>query len=171
VIYVDDVDTVQTTTAYDLEHFGVVLDDQYDDRIVIVEVYPNTPAYAAGLRAGDVITTWHGQRISTPREFTRVIERAEPGTVNFEYSRNDRTVRADANLRRETFRNERATDRAERRISRDANRVGTDVRTGESVRQPARGQTVPEASRDRQQDRREGTRPVVPGGGLLPRNR
>jgi len=170
VIFVDDVDTVQTSYAYDLDHFGVVLDDSYDDRIVIVKVLPNTPAYAAGLRAGDVITTWHGEPVSSRRDFVRVIERAEPGTVNFEYQRNDRTVRADANLRRETFRNERQADRAERRISRDANRA-TDVRTGEEVRQPVRGQTVPEARRDRAQDRREGTRPVVPGGGLLPRNR
>jgi len=170
VIYVDDVDTVQTSYAYDLDRFGVVLDDSYDDRIVIVKVLPNTPAYTSGLRAGDVITTWHGERIATPTEFTRVIRSAEPGTVNFEYTRNDRTVRADANLRRDTFRNERQADRTERRVSRDVNRA-TDIRTGEQVRQPAPGTTAPERRVDRQQDRREGTRPVVPGGGLLPRNR
>jgi len=170
VIYTDDVDTVQTSYAYDVDRFGVVLDDSYDDRIVVVKVLPNTPAYTAGLRAGDVITTWHGEPVSSRRDFVRVIERAEPGTVNFEYQRNDRTVRADANLRRDTFRNERQADRAERRVSRDANRA-TDIRTGEQVRQPAPGTTAPERRVDRQQDRREGTRPAVPGGGLLPRNR
>jgi C-terminal processing protease CtpA/Prc len=170
VIFVDDVDTVRTADAFDLEHFGVVLDDDLDDRVVIVKVLPDTPAFAAGLRAGDVITTWHGQRISSPREFTRVIERSDPGRVNFEFSRNDRTIRADANLRRQTFRNERAADRTERRISRDVDR-GTDIRTGERVPAPARGETAPQRRADRQQDRREGTRPVVPGGGLLPRNR
>jgi len=170
VIYTDDVDTVQTSYAYDVDRFGVVLDDSYDDRIVVTKVLPNTPAYTAGLRAGDVITTWHGEPVSSRRDFVRVIERAEPGTVNFEYQRNDRTVRADANLRRDTFRNERQADRAERRVSRDANRA-TDIRTGEQVRQPAPGTTAPERRVDRQQDRREGTRPAVPGGGLLPRNR
>lgn len=40
-----------------LEHFGVIVDDRYNDRIVVWRVVPRSPAYYAGIRAGDVIVS------------------------------------------------------------------------------------------------------------------
>jgi len=96
------------TAANDLGYFGVVLDDQITDRIVIRDVRRGTPAFAAGLRAGDEITTWHGQPIASPRDFALIIQRTEPGSVEFEYLRDAKTTRAEAKFeRREEKREER----------------------------------------------------------------
>lgn len=43
---------------------GIVLDDKDPNRVVVLKVYPRTPAFYAGLRSGDVITGVRGQRIS-----------------------------------------------------------------------------------------------------------
>jgi PDZ domain len=78
----------------DYTSFGVVFDDRYPDRLIVLRVYPDTPAFIAGLRAGDEITTWHGQRVATPQEFGRLIQRIEPGVVDFEIARDSKTIRA-----------------------------------------------------------------------------
>ncbi len=49
----------------DYTYFGVVLDDRYPDRLIVLRVYPDSPAFIAGLREGDEITTFHGQRLKT----------------------------------------------------------------------------------------------------------
>ena len=57
----------------DYTYFGVVLDDRYPDRLIVLRVYPDSPAFIAGLREGDEITTFHGQRLKTLR-------RSRPGS-------------------------------------------------------------------------------------------
>lgn len=88
------------TADPDLAYFGVVLDDQHPDRIVIRTVTPGTPAATAGLRANDEITVFHGTRIATPREFVQMIRGIQPGTVDFEYVRDSKTMRAQAKFER-----------------------------------------------------------------------
>lgn len=88
VLYVED----EPNYAEDYRYFGVDLDDRVRDRIIVRKVYPDTPAYASGLREGDVITTWRGERLATPRDFGRLIQRVEPGTLKFEYSRDAKTI-------------------------------------------------------------------------------
>ena len=82
----------QYTSIYDhhdpLEHFGLVLDDRYPDRIVVWRVLPGTPAYYAGLHRGDVITTFRGQRIAGPQEFVRVVQDVQPGEIELQVNRN-----------------------------------------------------------------------------------
>jgi S1-C subfamily serine protease len=47
--------------AYDpLYQYGIVIDDRNLNQIVVRSVFPRTPAYYAGLRAGDVITMVDG---------------------------------------------------------------------------------------------------------------
>ena len=75
-----------------LHHFGVVIDDRRPDQIYVTRVIPDSPAFIAGVRAGDVITTFRGTPVRGPREFVRVLERVEPGEVAFEVNR-DRRVR------------------------------------------------------------------------------
>lgn len=126
VIWVEGSDV---SYADDYRYFGVSLDDRYNDRIVVRKVFPDSPAYAAGLREGDVITTWHNERIATPADFGRVIRRVEPGTVSFGYTRDAKTVNADAKFAARAAREENrasrepaATPGTERRIERREDR-------------------------------------------------
>ncbi|MBC8876465.1 MAG: Do family serine endopeptidase [Planctomycetes bacterium] len=47
--------------------------------VVVTDVYPNTPAAKAGLKAGDVIVAFAGVKISSPQELQIAVERAEVG--------------------------------------------------------------------------------------------
>ncbi len=47
--------------------------------VVVTDVYPNTPAEKAGLKSGDVIRTFAGVKVDSPRELQLLVERAELG--------------------------------------------------------------------------------------------
>jgi membrane-associated protease RseP (regulator of RpoE activity) len=94
----------------DLYDFGVAFNPQYTDQLVIENVYPDSLAYRAGLRVGDVITDWHGQRIRSPQAFARVIHDEKPGRVDFEYTRNSKPARAEVNFERRAENAERRDD-------------------------------------------------------------
>jgi hypothetical protein len=140
-----------------LMQFGVVLDDSADREIVVRRVIPDSPAFVAGIRAGDVITTFHGQRIAGPQQFVQVLETAQPGEVAVEVSRNRQTREFQVDVPRMERR--AATPGVERRQDR------RDLRT------------------ERREERREGvtTQPAQPATpaqpaqparpGILPRNR
>lgn len=51
---------------------GVVLDANDSNRLVVQRVFPRTPAYYAGLRTGDVITSVAGQRVGVPADLMRL---------------------------------------------------------------------------------------------------
>ena len=89
------VEQMQTVQYDPLEQFGIVLDDRYTDRVVIWKVLPRSPAFYAGLQPGDVITTFHGQRLTSPQAFTQIVERVEPGDVALEINRNERVRQID----------------------------------------------------------------------------
>jgi predicted metalloprotease with PDZ domain len=69
IVVQDDYDPLNT--------LGIVLDDRYEDELVVRRVYPNTVAYRAGLRPGDVIVRFRGQRLSSPRQFVQALTRIE----------------------------------------------------------------------------------------------
>ena len=102
VLYVED------EAVEDRPYFGIDYDHQYNDRIVIIRVHPDSPAYAAGLRKGDVISTWNGERITSADDFVKTIRETQPGTVKFEYTRDSKKVGAEARFgRREARRDSR----------------------------------------------------------------
>jgi predicted metalloprotease with PDZ domain len=76
----------------DLSYFGVEFDPQYQDRLVILRCIPGSQAYLAGLRNGDEITTWHGERIRSPRQFAQVIHDEKPGSIDFGYNRGSKAM-------------------------------------------------------------------------------
>ena len=96
VVVRDDYDPVR--------RFGVVIDNQYDDYVVVRRVLPNTPAFEAGLRTGDVITTWQGQRIASPLEFSRVLGRVDTNDVALGIRRDRQARSIDVSLPREFIR-------------------------------------------------------------------
>ncbi len=59
-----------------LYRYGLVIDDTNPSHIVVQRVYPRTPAYYAGLRQGDVITTFGGQRVTSLQAFTQGLNQA-----------------------------------------------------------------------------------------------
>jgi type II secretory pathway component PulC len=67
----------QGIVAYDpLYQYGILVDDRSPNQLAIQRVYPRTPAYYAGLRQGDVITTFGGQPITSLDAFTQGLSQA-----------------------------------------------------------------------------------------------
>jgi hypothetical protein len=73
-----------------LEQFGIVLDDRFNDRVVVWRVLPGTPAFYAGFRPGDVITTLSGQPFRTRLDFENAIVGMRPGEIPVRVTRGDR---------------------------------------------------------------------------------
>ena len=77
--------------VYDpLWRYGLVIDDRYPDRVVILRVFPRTPAYYAGLRAGDVVVGVRGQRIARVADFVNAFTTAD-GRFPLQVTRANRT--------------------------------------------------------------------------------
>ena len=76
-------------TIEPLEQFGVVLDDRFDDRAVVWRVLPETPAFYAGFRPGDVITTASGQSFTTRTQFERALAAMPAGEAVVRVRRGD----------------------------------------------------------------------------------
>jgi serine protease Do len=66
---------IQPMTASLAQQFHV----QPREGVVVTEVMPDTPAAHSGLRAGDVILSYAGERVSSPQELQLAVERSEIG--------------------------------------------------------------------------------------------
>jgi len=74
-----------------LQEFGIVLDDRFNDRVVVWQVLPQSPAFYAGFRPGDVITTLSGQPFRTRGEFESAVVGMRAGQANVQVRRGGRT--------------------------------------------------------------------------------
>jgi hypothetical protein len=92
-----------------VEQFGIVADDRYPDRIVVWRVIPRSPAYYAGFRQGDVITTFHDQPMTTLQAFQQSLTGANAGEVAVQVRRGDRTRDLSVDVPRFDQRGERHT--------------------------------------------------------------
>jgi hypothetical protein len=82
---------MQEVAAYDpLWQYGLILDDRYKDRIVIQRVFPRTPAYYAGLRAGDTVIGLRGQRLAAVADLVNALTQAD-GNLSLQINRGNRT--------------------------------------------------------------------------------
>jgi S1-C subfamily serine protease len=70
-----------------IEQLGFVVDDRYDDRVVVWKVIPRSPAFYAGFRPGDVITKFGDQRVVERKAFTGLVEKVQPGVLAVEVDR------------------------------------------------------------------------------------
>jgi hypothetical protein len=91
IVYIQPSLIYGEAVAFDpLWQYGLVIDERYNDRIVVARVYPRTPAYYAGLRTGDVIVSLGGQRIANVAALADAF-RAPDGRVALQVSRGNRT--------------------------------------------------------------------------------
>jgi len=70
-----------------LYQYGLVVDDSHPDHIVVRRVYPRTAAYYAGLREGDVITTFGGQRVTSISAFSQALNQANTAAIPMQITR------------------------------------------------------------------------------------
>jgi hypothetical protein len=85
-----------------LEQFGIILDDRVSDRLVIWRVIPRSPAFYAGLRAGDVITLFGGRRIADANALVQIVQ-SNPGVIPIQVTRNGRTRLIEADLQGQVY--------------------------------------------------------------------
>jgi len=69
---------------------GIVLDERDPNRAAVLRVYPRTPAYYAGLRAGDVITGVRGQRIARIADLVQSFASGN-GNIGLQVNRGNKT--------------------------------------------------------------------------------
>jgi hypothetical protein len=125
-----------STVAYDpLEDWGLVLDDRYDDYVVVWRVRPRSPAFYAGLRAGDVIVNWQGRRLASRDDFIRLAGQGRLSEVALDINRNRQLRRIDLDL---SGLEARATSRTSLRPDLDAAGGAT---AGGTIRVPSGVQT------------------------------
>lgn len=162
IVYVEPIVLIQEYYAVQvdpLEEFGIILDDRYPDRIVIWRVVPRSPAYYAGIRAGDVIVNFSGQRVTSPDAFVQLVQKVEPGNVAVEVMRDRQTRKYEVEFPRVAARTdvERASERREGRI--EERREEREERREEGAEKAVPPRAAPAA-------------PAVPGAprpGALPR--
>src|SRR5262249_2815060 len=77
--------------------YGLIIDDRDSNRLLVQRVFPRTPAYYAGLRAGDVITGWDGRSHGAITDLAQALQ--EPaGNLDLQIARGNasRTLSLDA---------------------------------------------------------------------------
>lgn len=83
--------STQTLSKQLADYFGVS-----DGGILITSVSENSPAAKAGLKAGDVITAIDGEKVSSPGDLTRALNKKDTGDVSL-------TIVRDKNMRTVTL--------------------------------------------------------------------
>jgi predicted metalloprotease with PDZ domain len=74
-----------------LEEFGIFVDDRIPDRIVVWRVTPRSPAFFAGIRAGDVIVNFNNKPVSTQDELKQLAAKVDAGPITVDVQRGDKT--------------------------------------------------------------------------------
>jgi len=125
----------ETTEVDPLERFGIILDDRYDDRVVVWRVIPRSQAYYAGFRPGDVIVTFGGHPYRTRTEFERGSRDWKTGDSNVQIRRGDRTRDLSFEMSNgDRSSDRRAGERSENRDERTARRDSSNPDQGSTNR-------------------------------------
>jgi len=80
--------STQTLTKQLADYFGVT------DGILVTSVNENSPAAKAGLKAGDIITAVDGEKVDSPGDVTRAMNKKQDGSVTLTVvrDRNSRSI-------------------------------------------------------------------------------
>ena len=83
------VDEYMVRDANSLHEYGIIIDDSVPDHLKVQAVVPRSPAYYAGVRSGDQITGFRGQRIGALTDLVRAIASATGATSPLQVNRNN----------------------------------------------------------------------------------
>jgi len=72
-----------------LHEYGLILDESDPAHVKVQSVVPRSPAFYAGLKSGDQITGFGGQRVAALTDFIRSIASAAGGTTSVQVNRNN----------------------------------------------------------------------------------
>jgi len=72
-----------------LHDFGLILDHNDPNHVKVQAVMPQSPAFYAGVRSGDVITGFSGQRIARLTDFIKSLASANSSTAQMDVNRNN----------------------------------------------------------------------------------
>lgn len=70
-----------------IRDFGLVLDDRYEDEVVVRKVFEDSPADRAGVREEDAILAVNEQRVDNRQDLRRLLEKFEGDKLELEVSR------------------------------------------------------------------------------------
>jgi hypothetical protein len=76
-----------------LHDFGLILDENNPTHVKVQAVVPQSPAFYAGVRSGDVITGFSGQRITQIADFIKSLANTNSNTANMDVDRNNQQRR------------------------------------------------------------------------------
>ena len=91
--------TIQTKAFVDehlssddrLRQFGLILDENDANHVKVQAVLPQSPAFYAGVKSGDVITGVSGQRISRLTDFIKSLASSTNNTTQIDVNRNNQS--------------------------------------------------------------------------------
>ena len=83
------VDEYMVSDANSLHEYGIIIDDSVPDHLRVKAVVPRSPAYYAGVRSGDDITAFRGQRLNAVADLVRGIVSAAGTSAPLQVSRNN----------------------------------------------------------------------------------
>jgi S1-C subfamily serine protease len=81
-----------------LHEYGIILDENSLDHPRVKAVIPQSPAFYAGVRSGDQITGFRGQRIEAVKDLVQSIISATSGPNSLEVNRNNQTRQLDIEI-------------------------------------------------------------------------
>jgi len=81
-----------------LEPIGIVADDRVEGKAVVWRVMPRSAAFYAGLRNGDIVTSFNSQPVSTAAELSQLAAKAKAGPIALEVQRGDKTRQLQVDL-------------------------------------------------------------------------
>jgi S1-C subfamily serine protease len=85
------VDEYLVADANSLHEYGIIIDDSVPDHLRVKAVVPRSPAYYAGVRSGDDITSFGGQRVNAIADLIRGLVGAAGTSAPLEVNRNNQT--------------------------------------------------------------------------------
>jgi serine protease Do len=100
-----EVELVEKIDPYEAPFIGILpmrlADDAKSDGVIVRYVYPDSPAHAAGIQAGDRLTSVAGQKTKNAKEVAEALLPLAPGEgVKLEVVRGEQTMLLDATLAR-----------------------------------------------------------------------
>jgi C-terminal processing protease CtpA/Prc len=131
------VDEYMVADANSLHEYGIIIDDSVPDHLRVKAVIPRSPAYYAGVRSGDDITSFRGQRVNAIADLVRGIVNAAGSSAPLEVNRNNQSRELEIEIPAQS-------SQGESRTALRPNFQGQGTAAPNQPLQPPRPQTAPQ---------------------------